>query len=475
MIKSHKQLLDEFLLFESQNNLFDLKISSVPIWDLIRVEVFGFLSDQLVVKTINRNKKKISKINFFFDILKFFFLKNPFFSIKEKNIIVLNHPRRKLINNVYVDIYTDRILKELDNNYIVLEGLLNHNISHLNPVESPNNLYYLDIIQLTSRTISNIFKYNLSKDELIHVVNIQNRINENWNVQMFSLTERIKIVISKWRVSSYLVSKLINKLKPKLIINVVSYSFLNQVFCFVAKKRSIKVVELQHGTVGRYHINYNFHKPKSLLLETFPDYFIAWGKYWIKNARLPLNNNNIIIAGFPYIEENFNKINAANNSVDSKKILFISQLRSDIASFANNVALLLPDHKIYFKAHPVEYLIAEDEYKEVLKSGNITVITNDNNNLYEEFKNSAIVCGVYSTTMIEAIPFCNKIAILKLPGWEHFDDIRESDNFKFIDSPENLAAYLNNECSFKTYNSANNFFSSKSVEKITSTINSLLK
>ena len=80
-------------------------------------------------------------------------------------------------------------------------------------------------------------------------------------------------------------TKILNKIQPKLILEVVSYSLNRMVLNRLAFERSIPVVELQHGTMGREHIAYNYKEKKQL--PELPDYYWIFGQFWKKNTRLP--------------------------------------------------------------------------------------------------------------------------------------------------------------------------------------------
>ncbi|MEN8879607.1 MAG: hypothetical protein ABF311_05490 [Polaribacter sp.] len=438
-MKSHKQLLEEFLSFEDKYNLFDLEIDSVPIWELIRTSVFSELSSKLVNKTvINRNEKEKSKVKLFSNILYNIIFKNPFLTFKKKDILFLNHPRRKFNKGFYEDIYIESLLPELNNNFLVLEGFVNYNITHFKPVNTCN-LFYLDIIQFSSNILSKKIRYKLSLNNLEVINKIESNIFDLWGVKIKSLRNEIPVLIKRWKYSTKLVALLLKKIKPKLLVNVVSYSFLNQVFNFVSKQKGIPVVELQHGTVGRYHINYNYKKGKEITLKTFPNYFLSWGLNWTKNSRLPLNSKEIIATGYPYINSFRNQKNVKKNP---KQLVFISQVREDIAFFVERVAQILPDFKIVFKAHPAEYSIAKEKYSSILRSENIQLIVDDEKKIYQIFSESYAVFGVNSTALVEALAFCPKVGVVKLPGWEYFEDIEESINFTFVNSPEKLKLFI---------------------------------
>ncbi|WP_299051365.1 hypothetical protein [uncultured Polaribacter sp.] len=470
-MKSHKEILDEFLVFEKENNYLDWEIDSVPIWELLRTIVFTKLSSKLVNNTVvERNNKEGSRVKLFFNIVYNSIFHNPFFTFEKKDIIILNHPRRKFNKGFFEDIYIDNLLPSLGNKYVLLEGFVSHNLAHLKPIR-PTNLFYLDIIQFTGSFISKNRKKKLSVKHKEDIKNLEHLILKTWGVKINNLENEICIIIKKWIFTKKCVEKLIVKISPKLLINVVSYSFINQVFNFVAKGKKIPVIELQHGTVGRYHINYNFNIPKGKELKTFPNYFLSWGKGWTENSRLPLLKNNIIETGYPHINI-FRK--DIQNIRNPKQIVFISQVREDIAYFTEEVAKILPTFKIIFKAHPVEYSFAKSKYSLILKSKNIEIITNDNKNLYHLFNESSAVFGVYSTALIEALAFCPKVGIIKLSGWEYFEDLEESNNLKFVNSQNDVKKFILNVEHNKNNCKNNYYFEDNSQERIIDFLNKYL-
>ncbi|WP_299666349.1 hypothetical protein [uncultured Polaribacter sp.] len=463
--------MEEFISFEEENNLFAWNIDSIPIWELVRTIIFTELSSKLVNKfVVKRNEKKGLRIKLFFNILYNSIFHNPFFSFKRKDILILNHPRRKFNQGFFEDIYIDNLLPSLNNNYLLLEGFVSHNQAHLKPIKR-NNFFYLDLIQFTSNIISKKQGTKLSLGDLEKIKTLEWKISNIWNVHTNTLQNEIPILLKKWKITKFFIVKLLIKFKPKVVVTVVSYSFINQVFNYVSKQKKIPIVELQHGTVGKYHINYNYKNYKNLTLKTFPDFFLAWGENWVKNSRLPLLDKNIISTGYPYIDNFRNEIKIKRNL---NQLVFISQIREDIAYFTQEVAKILPDFKIIFKAHPAEYSFANRKYKSILISKNIEIVTNDEKNLYTLFKESYAIFGVHSTALIEALAFCPKIGIIKLSGWEYFENIEESNKIVFIDNKKDAIDYIlkNDYKDSKILN--NNYFENNSRENIINFLNKFL-
>ena len=297
---THKKLLEEFIHFEKDNDLYEWEIENIPIWELIRIQVFNDLKSKNSNKTLNVYKKnKHRSIMLFFRFLKNSICYNPFKVFKHKTYLIFNHPRRKYNAGVFEDIYIDPFLPYLSKDkYIVLEGFLNSNIDHYRPVKT-ENLYYLDIIQLPSRILSNFpTNINLSALDKNKIHEIENAINQNWNTQIFNLEKKVVKYIKRWKFVYPKFIKLIKRTRPKKIILVISYSFLNQIIVYSAKQLRIPVIELQHGIVGKFHIAYNYMNSEKLNIKTFPSHFFAWGKKLDKRHSHANSKENIKIVGF---------------------------------------------------------------------------------------------------------------------------------------------------------------------------------
>ena len=169
---------------------------------------------------------------------------------------------------------------------------------------------------------------------------------------------------------------MLNKIAPNKIITTVSYSYINQIFTAVAKELFIPVIELQHGIIGKSHVAYNYKTSNEII--TFPDYFFAWGSYWINGTRFPIAEDKVNVVGYPYI----NKFKTKGFEREKKRIIILSQRRKDLAELTVELALKLPDYEIIFKCHPSEYRVAKKEYEVFIEYKNIKLVMDDNLELY---------------------------------------------------------------------------------------------
>lgn len=149
-----KNLVESFLDFEHQNQLFDLELNGIKIWGFIRCWMYTFLTTScskidLPVKSTMRNY-------FYSNTLKAIFYYVRSAKIKKADIMFIPHPRRiKQPDDKYYCIYTDFIKKALGNHYstIALEEpywaeYIGSKTAHFRPTPY-DDLFYTDLFDIT--------------------------------------------------------------------------------------------------------------------------------------------------------------------------------------------------------------------------------------------------------------------------------------------------------------------------------------
>lgn len=464
-----KELVEQFLNFETDQKLFDLKPEGVPLWELIRFEVYKDIRNNLSknsfeVKDINKS----SLLNGINEFLRNFYVNSPYRKNNRCDILIINHPRRKLDKIYFEDIYTDELITSFESEYMVLERFFN--LRHFRPAKT-ENLYYLDYLEFPSRFVNHIpFLHSQPMVTNQKISRVENELMKKYSCENLNIIKTATVAYKRYRYLYPRVKKLLNKVAPTKIITTVSYSFINQIFTAVAKELTIPVIELQHGIIGKSHVAYNYKTSEEII--TFPDYFFAWGRYWINGTRFPIIKDKVSVVGYPYI----NKLKTNELKREKKRIIILSQRRKDLAELTVDLALKLPDYEIIFKCHPSEYRVARIEYELFSNYKNVTLLCDDKMSLYDLFKQSTFVIGIYSTAMIEAIKFCPNIIIAKLPGWESLESLQKYKSIKFYDSAHEIASFILNNPNINTnITITDQFFKSNSISNINKLLNNISK
>lgn len=414
--------------------MFDKKIDEVYFWERIRFSVHAQIFNSLGLSGyvhVTNKKTILNKLFFALRLLKSFFLKNPLFS-KPTKIVFFGHPRRKFLEDKkWWDIYCDPIIEKLKKkDYLYLE--LPYLLNHLRPAKT-ENLRYLDFINLQSAILRKfgLIKIRLSKQEKIFIKKFQEKIEEDFNINIDLLSIIVNdLSVRKSRISIY--RKLLKKLSPEIVILVVSHG--QETAIEICKEFGIPTIELQHGVISKYHFGYSFPGEKRKK-RTFPDYLFTFGDFWKNGIDFPIKKDHIFSIGYPYLEKESNKY---SNTIKKNQILFISQrtIGKELSKFAVEVS----GHKkigynFIYKLHPREYNHWKKEYpwlSEGNDEGKIKVIENDTPSLYELMAESKIQVGVYSTAIYEGLNFGLKTYLLNVLGIEYMNFLLVSGGAKKV-------------------------------------------
>ena len=477
------ELIDKFIKFEYEEDLFNKEIQGVKFWHYIR---FSIYDNEILKRKYNlgqahsnlSGKKFITKVWYKLKQIPNFILRNPLYRLDQRDILVLNHQRRVKNGKYYDCIYTDKILENIKKSYYVFEEPYLE--KHFRPIRTKNIRYfdYINFIKAAKKIFFKFINQNYgalcSKDinELYLLFNAINKVF-NVNIEKHKAIKDVENLILNYKISKKYYEKILNKIKPKIIIEIVSYSYSKLLFNEIAKERGIKTIELQHGFMGKYHIAYNFYR--KLELETFPEYIFLFGDFWKSNKRFPLEKDNLIVTGFPYFESKLKEL-TINNRKSSKKenILFISG--GDVGKQLSKLAIELDkliDHKKYniiYKLHPGEY----DRWKRTypwLVNSTFKIVDNNKKDIYYFLNKAGYLIGVTSTVIFEGLGFNLKIFVYKIYGYKYMEELYENNYAQLITSADDIINQLNNDK--KNIKNKEFFWKSNSLKNIINNIKNI--
>lgn len=331
---------------------------------------------------------------------------------KECDILVLNHERRVWGDDAYECIYTDEVIKKYEK-AVVLETP--YQGRHYKPIVT-KRIVYTDIVEIFSYILCSAFrlvqakKFDEYKQKMLDSLRQpMSELNEKYgtNVKIEDVGNSLIYGYYMYKAEKAYYSFVIRKLKPKVIIEVVSYSRKCMVVNEIAAEKGIPTIELQHGTIGEEHIGYNY--PRGYKIKQFPEYLFLFGDYWRSKSRFPISQENIGTVGYPYMDKMEKKYRKIREKKAKKNILFLSTgpIGLELSNLAVGLSRVLDLEKyhIIFKLHPKEYTLWKDSYP-LLVNSDVEVIDNNRQNLYEFFAKSDIqISGFGSTTVFEGLYF----------------------------------------------------------------------
>lgn len=347
-------------------------------------------------------------------------------SVKNVDMLVLNHERRVYNGKEYECIYTDEIVQKLGGAVVVERP---YRESHFTPVPTPN-IIYTDAAEIESTIWLLIYKFLRKKKYEEIKKTVEQRIDlvcakmcESLNVEN-DLTKYVDLITNLYvvyKVKRKYYEKLIYKYCPKAIMEVVSYNFDCMVVNEIAHDKGIPTIELQHGTTGKEHWAYNY--PQGVIIKQFPDYFFAFSEFWCRGTEYPIPEENRKSVGFPHLDKCATELSNKTQNSEMKIILFISQgtvgdLLSKMAVELNNV-IDKKKYKIIYKLHPGEYAVWRERYP-YLQNCEIEVVDNNKTDLYALFQKSFCQIGTYgSTATFEGLYF-NVLTFIYEPAARSF-------------------------------------------------------
>lgn len=467
------EFMEFFLEFENTYQMFSKKVKDIYIWHYIRFNVFHKilniygLGDFLPDVRIKRCYSKWKWENF----INRFLICNQFFA-HNKSVLIIPHERKFYDGNgKYKCIYTDLLDKYMTNSHYILDK---RSMEGEFAVQNSHNILYCDLESFKRVKKINDVNEFADKKELNNIIfdPIEKYFNIkiDWKVRK-KLAEVINYCINARKYWTKYYNYMLCKIKPKIILMVVSYTFDRMILCEEAKKKNIPVVELQHGTIGPMHIAYNFYE--KMELPSFPDYFFAFGKFEKDKAKFPIDRDKIIPVGYPELEKNCKIYKRQKNL--KKIILFVSQQEEKIAEYAEILAQNLDSEKyhIIFQLHPKEYFDWKKKLGDHLNYPNVEIVGSYEHTVHESLAQADWVIGNFSTVLYEAQMYKTKVAVLRFGLYSNMKYLYESGQAILIDSPKQLVKEIK-ENTFKP-NRKISVFETNSLEKMQVNINKIIK
>jgi len=410
-IKNLKELREFILYLEDKYDLLNFEIDGVKPWQLKRVTIdynLGKIAGLMEAPHLSLNFK--TKILNSLNILKSSIFHNPFFAHK-KDIIVFPHSRVKKVEGKYIDIYTHYFVKELKKEESSLIEIENPYIGKHYTCAAPYR-YHNDFILVLKKLISKFIK--IGNIDYNYISKVEQEIESR--IGKFKLKDLFENTVKQYKIEYQLYKKLLEKIQPRQIYLVVSYSGFGSLIK-AAKDLDIEIIELQHGNFSKYHFGYYFGENKKKL-DYFPDKFYVWNEYWKNRMNFPIEDSGIVIKQFDYLEYRKSLYNHIQKNKNQVIVLSQGVLGDMIAKKIYDNWEYFKQFDIKYKLHPGEY-DRHKEYKYLQKISeykNVEILTDID--LYEYFASSEFQIGVYSTALYEGVEFECKTILLNLGGIE---------------------------------------------------------
>ncbi|TYB33017.1 MAG: hypothetical protein FXF49_08445 [Flexistipes sinusarabici] len=402
--------------------MFNQKIQGVYFWKLIRIKIFLDIATELVNYGQPHTIPKQNIINTLGDLFYMIFnsyIHGVYSRKNKKEILIFESGRKTFVENNYIDIYISDIVEELkksNSSYEIVDKPVLRK-RHFNKSSGERSYYEHMFLSYVFKRIMPSKKLSSKEKRIIRDIEVE--LKNSFSIN-FKLHSYIKNQIKIFKLDKTFYVKLLKKRGVKKVFLVCSYG--KEALIQACKEKGIECIELQHGTMGRYHLGYSF--PIKIKVPYFPDKIYVFGKFWYDTTPLPLNKNNIIIKGnfyFNNLLKKYKELPKINN-----QIVFISQgtIGYQLSIIAFEFAMKYIDFHVIFKLHPGEFGRWQNEYPRLCKAiklKNFTLIDNQKRSLHEVLAKSQYQVGVSSTAIFEGLALSCKTIIVSLPGYEYMD------------------------------------------------------
>lgn len=445
-------MIEKFLAVEQRYNLYNKQLEGVHYWVYSRFTIWMMIQTKFQrLGEAHRNSahydKKIEKTcRYLFNTWKSRKnIKNP-----KVDVLIFNHQRRVKNGDNYECIYTEWLSKYFPNQ-VVCE--CPYNDSHLVP-NKVSNLFYIDGVIVYSEIKmlldKKVYKERYNKiraviyEEIFPV--IQN-INAAYKCDLL-IDEVVECIVSYfYRVKNGRVfyETVLDKTNPKVIVEVVHYSWHKMLINELARERGIPTIELQHGSLVSEPACYCYGE--NICIPQLPMYLYTFSEYWKNLNRLPPASTKAIAVGYPYFEQQISKYKyCMDKRKKEKAILFISQ--GTIGKELSRLAVALfhklgAAYRIIYKLHPGEYYEWRKQYPWLVDTG-IQVVDSLEHNIYEYFAECEYQVAVASTAIYEGLAFELKTFIYNCGNGyaEVVKDLVEYGYAYFVENENEIIALL---------------------------------
>jgi hypothetical protein len=444
------ELLLAFIAFEEREGLFDRRLHGVAYWPLVRHDVFRETLESLgLAERAHLRVEELPMRHWFGSQLLQLpktLQRSRLTHAPRADLLIAAHPRHVPYQGMFVCPYSQPLLWGTARSRVLLEG---HFQGRYFEPDAGEITRYVDLAlvrahaEFRARELRGAGLTPRDRSEVHSLVESLRRALGS-APEPAAVFRRVRTAVLTALGLTPQLTRLLDAVRPKLIVVVVGYRLVNQLLTQVARSRGIVVAELQHGTLGAGHAGYNFASGRRPT--TFPDYLLLFGDLWRTAAPgLPLPAERTPAIGYGWLDLHRTAAHAHTERSTIRRVLFLSQrgVGRELAKLAAALSQLLPAHEfeLVFRLHPSEGIGWEQAYPELTSSG-VRVERAAERALYASQDAAQVQVGVYSTALLEGLAFGLETFLVELPGHEQLAMLSAAGLARTVANAEALAVAL---------------------------------
>lgn len=430
--ENFRQALEVFEDLESRLGLPAWIVNGVHVWKILRFSMFSEYRQHLGLMHAahpETDRLRKSKVRMIWDFPKPFMFRNPFFLAGHGvDRVVIPHARKRRHDSRLVDpISYPAWHPPYEETTVVLDKT-----NPLNPTLLPGSPSF-EVLARLAWIRRQAVRVRLDPQDRRIIKELSQRLFDDANAS--TLESQVRKAVKGFIGLRSVFTALLKRTRPSHLYVVVSYGC--EPLIASARDLGIETVEFQHGSIGRGHLAYDFKDWPNV--PYFPDRMLAFGTDWFRSVHFPKSCTTDPI-GYAPLED---AIVEASGRIDrqSKQILVLSQgpIADQVLAHASRFAAHRPDWKVVIRPHP-------SESAEHLRQQMTTIAVTDNwrvekePSLQEHTAASAVVFGVNSTALVEALLAGCRVAILDADNSAgYFDSLAMDGHASKVKDGEELA------------------------------------
>ncbi len=390
--------------------------------------------------------------------------------VGKAEVLFICHGRRQEIDGKLVSIYTD-FLEERFPGSITMQRT-GGGVRYRKKL-CTRNIFFIE--KLT--TASYIYKYVKKYLNPGAYRKVRDKIHDDMHEAFKELKDKYSLRVNErdfaeraaslyfyYRYKKPAFEKILKKISPKVIVEVVGRSFDAEIINEIAYEQGIPAIELQHGTNSSWY-------PDDIKISQLPSWYFSFGDFWSRAINLPVPEGHVVSTGFPYHDMMMEAYPKEKWVHDGKTVIFLSSKKygKEFSEIAAELKRLMPELNIIYKLHPREFAGYKEDYPALTGSG-VEVISDNSVPLYSLFARSSIQVGVESTAIYEGMSFGLSTFIWDIPMAVNLKRLSDLGYAEVFSDARELSELIKKIDHGNTAYSVEDFWKSNAFENIVSGI-----
>lgn len=401
---------------EARFGLLDWEVGGVKPWQARRFAIFQSLATQL--NLINEGPDELprpwnDRMRHHARLAWGSLIQNPFRGPEKYDVLVFEGPRSAKVGAARVCLYTHAITTELSRQGKRVQ-LLDTHLGGVHEKSADSRRRFLDAVGIESGLRFRASRWAAPASDLAYLRGAEEHLTRTLAMPV-ELGWLLAPGVARFLASYAPYRRLLQRRQPREIFCVGAYSVLPPLVA-AARHLRMKVTEVQHSVVSRYHLGYSYPvAPESGRAEYLPDRFLAWRGPWNRIENIPCA---VETTSAPW------ELRASNFAGAVKQPRLMVVLSQPVIARRLIAALLersdaLRSFEVVVKLHPAE--LSDPRLRHAFTSlrglENMRIATTDD--LPELLSRASFQVGVYSSALYEGIDLGCRTLLVPLPGIEH--------------------------------------------------------